>query len=194
MKFLTIGTLALSLGSAAFALHCASSTATATDNQPAALIQFQQEGGPGRPDGPPGGPGGPGMMRRSHGGPEGQRGPGGPGGEGRMFAHLNLTDDQKAQAKALHEKAWAESKPYMEQLHALHEQMRHLTESGQFNEEAVRAVASKQAQAEAELTVIRVRTHMAMLNLLTPEQKAKMKEMGERHHRQGPPPGEHPNK
>lgn len=184
MKILTIGTLALSLGSAAFALHCASGTASATDNHAtSAHIQFQQEGGPGRPDGPP--PGGPGMMRR---------GPGGPGGEGRMFAHLNLTEDQKAQAKALHEKSWAESKPYMEQLRAIHEQMRQLTESGQFNEEAVRALATRQAQAETELTVIRVRTHMAMLNILTPEQKAKMKEMGERHHRQGPPPGEHPNK
>jgi periplasmic protein CpxP/Spy len=184
MKFLTLGTIALSLGSAAFALHCASATATATDNHPGARIQFYQDGG--HPDGPPpfGGPGGPG----------GRRGPGGPGGEGRMFAHLNLTDDQKAQAKALHEKAWAESKPYMEQLRALHEQMRQLTESGQFNEDAVRALASRQAQAEAELTVIRVRTHMAMLNLLTPEQKAKMKEMGERHRRQGPPPGEQSNR
>lgn len=188
MKFLTIGTIALSLGSAAFALHCASATATATDNHPAARIQFQQDGG--HPDGPPpfggpGGPGGPGMMRR---------GAGGPDGEGRMFAHLNLTDDQKAQAKALHEKAWAESKPYMEQLRAIHDQIRQITESGQFNEDAVRALAAKQAQAETELTVIRVRTQMAVFNLLTPEQKAKMKEMSERHHRQGPPPGEHPNK
>jgi protein CpxP len=189
MKILTIGTLALSLGSAAFALHCASSTATATDNHSAVQVQYQQEGGQGRPDGPPpfGGPGGPG-------GPGGRRGPGGPGGEGRMFAHLNLTDDQKAQMKSLHEKAWADSKPYMEQLRAIHEQMRQLTESGQFNEDAVRALATRQAQAETELTVIRVRTQVAVFNLLTPEQKAKMKEMGERHHRQGPPPNEQPNR
>jgi protein CpxP len=184
MKFLTIGTIALSLGGAAFALHGASATAAATDNLSAAQVQYQQEDGQGRPDGPPpfGGPGGPG----------GRRGPG--GGEGRMFAHLNLTEDQKAQAKALHEKAWADSKPYMEQLRAIHEQMRQLTESGQFNEDAVRALATRQAQAEAELTVIRVRTQVSVFNLLTPEQKAKMKEMGERHRRQGPPPGEQSNR
>ncbi len=41
-------------------------------------------------------------------GPGFRRGPGGPGGPGMALRGLNLTDEQKAQVKAIHEKAKAD--------------------------------------------------------------------------------------
>lgn len=183
MKTLTFGALALAVGSAAFAIHGTSIAKAANHSATGHFAAQQGPGGgygpdgQGRPDGPPPG-------ERRHGGPGGPGGHRGPGG--RMFERLNLTDDQKTQIKALHEKAMTDSKPYFDQLHSIHQQIHQLVEGGQFNEDAIRALAARQAAAETELTVIRIRTEMAVSNVLTPEQKAKMGEMHKR--RMGPPP------
>lgn len=101
-----------------------------------------------------------------------------------LFAHLDLSDTQKEQLKALHEKARTEAQAYAEQLKPLRESLRAAVEGKTFDEAAVRALFAKEAQSMTELQVIRTRTENAAYNLLTAEQKTKLAELREHH---GPP-------
>lgn len=103
-------------------------------------------------------------------------GPGFGGPRGGGFRGLDLSDSQKEQLKAIHQKAFESTKTYREQLRAIHQEMKTATANGVFNEAAVRAIAAKAAQVEVELHVINVRTRTEAYNILTPEQKAKMAE------------------
>jgi Spy/CpxP family protein refolding chaperone len=116
-------------------------------------------------------------------GPGGGRGPGGPrgGGPGLPFAQLDLTEEQKTQIKALHEKARTDSETYHEQLKPVRESLRTAIESSTFDEAAVRALLVKEAQLMTELNVIRTRTENAVYNLLTAEQKTKLAELRAHH-------------
>ena len=55
--------------------------------------------------------------------------------------------------------------------------MNALTESGSFNEAAVRSAATKQAQTETDLTVERARVKSQIFAVLTPDQRTKAQEM-----------------
>ncbi len=115
---------------------------------------------------------------------------GGRGGPGMLFAHLDLSDTQKEQLKALREKARTEAQAYAEQLKPIRESLRTAVEAKTFDEAAVRALIAKEAQIMTELNVIRTRTENAAYNLLTAEQKTKLAELREHH---GPPRGgQHP--
>lgn len=116
------------------------------------------------------GPGG-----RRGGGPGFERGPGGPGFP--MFRQLNLTDEQKNQIRALHEKGFEAAQTYREQLQQLRQQKFALIHSDAFNEEAAKELAGKEAALMAEMDLNRMRTQNAVFNLLTPEQKAKLAEL-----------------
>jgi protein CpxP len=102
-------------------------------------------------------------------------------GEGRMlgfFAHrLDLTDAQQTQIKDIMAKEKPALKPLLQQLAQSHQQMRQLEESGTFDEAQVRALANQQSQTMAELIVQKARIKSEMLQVLTPDQKAKFKEM-----------------
>jgi protein CpxP len=102
-------------------------------------------------------------------------------GEGRMlgfFAHrLDLTDAQQAQIKDILAKEKPALKPLFQQLAQSHQQMRQLEESGAFDEAQVRALANQQSQTMAELIVQKARIKSEMVQVLTPDQKAKFKEM-----------------
>ncbi len=106
-------------------------------------------------------------------------------GEGRMlafFAHrLDLTDAQQAQVKDIVAKEKPTLKPLFLQLAQAHHQMRQLEESGNFDEAQVRALATQQSQVIAELIVQKARIESEMLQVLTPDQKAKFKELMDRH-------------
>ncbi len=121
--------------------------------------------------------------------PPGQRGPGGPPrGEDPMFSQLNLTDAQKQQIKALHEKARTDSEAYHDQLEGSREQMHAIVEAATFDEAAARVLLAKEAQVETELKLIRIRTDNAIYNVLTAEQKAKLDQL-RRNHMPPPRPG-----
>ena len=99
------------------------------------------------------------------------RGFGGPGGIGPMLFQLDLTAAQLEQVKALMQAEREASAPHHETLQGINEQMRKAVESGEFDEAAVRALASKEAAVTVELRVIGARTQAAIYKLLTDEQK-----------------------
>ena len=131
-----------------------------------------------------------------HGGPGGHRG--GPGRHGDMLGHftreLNLTDAQQAQVKQL-------ADAFHESNKALHEQLMkggpggHFEglKDGAFDEAAVRAAAQARANLHVEMEVAHARLMSQIYALLTPEQKAKVAELRQRHEQrrgQKPAPGD----
>ncbi|HEX8352131.1 MAG TPA: Spy/CpxP family protein refolding chaperone [Pyrinomonadaceae bacterium] len=140
-----------------------------------------------------------------HGGPGGHhRGPGmhgthgGPGHHGKMLGHLarelNLTDAQQAQVKQIVESFHESNKGLHEQLmkgggHGPFEGLK----DGVFDEAAVRAAAQARANLHVEMEVTHARLMSQIYALLTPEQKAKVAELRQRHEQkraQQPPGGE----
>ncbi|MDX2029678.1 MAG: Spy/CpxP family protein refolding chaperone [Blastocatellia bacterium] len=112
---------------------------------------------------------------------QGPGGPGGPRGGDHRFRELNLTDAQKAQVKAIHEKQREEAEALHEQMRGIHEQMRPLVEAAAFDEAAVRALLAKEAAIATELKLIEARGQNAVFNVLTAEQKATLAERRPRH-------------
>jgi protein CpxP len=104
------------------------------------------------------------------------QGPGGPRGGDHLFRGLNLTDAQKAQVKAIHEKLREEAEALHEQMRGIHEQMRPLVEAAALDETAVRALLVREAAIATELKLIEARGQNAVFNVLTAEQKAKLAE------------------
>ncbi len=123
--------------------------------------------GQGQRRGPGPGMGGPGM-----------RGPGGPMGMGigPGFRQLDLTDDQKAQVKAIGESHQAEFKAVGEKMRAAREGMRALIEADTLDESAVRAKSVEVAAAEADRAILNAKVRTQTLQILTAEQLAKLKE------------------
>jgi protein CpxP len=115
--------------------------------------------------------------------PHGDRAFGGPGFGGPMFGfghQLGLTDAQKAQMKEIMTKERPTLKPLMQQAGQGQAQLRQLELSGNFNEEQARAIAMQQTQAMADLSVQRARIEAEMIQVLTPDQKAKLTQMWQR--------------
>ena len=115
-------------------------------------------GGRQRPDGPP--------MRPPH-----------DGLDGRMLRELNLSDAQKEQIKALQESAHTASQQFFEQLKAIDEQLRAVTQAAAFNEEQARMLLASKAGVMTELELIRLRADSATYKLLTAEQKARLEQL-----------------
>jgi Spy/CpxP family protein refolding chaperone len=89
---------------------------------------------------------------------------------------LNLTDDQKAQMKAVMEKEWPTVKPLMTQLHQMEQQLKPY-EEGTYDEAKVQSLVSQQEQTLVQLRVQETRIHNELFQLLTPDQQSKMKEL-----------------
>jgi protein CpxP len=121
--------------------------------------------GPGFSGPPQGGPGGPGMRR-----------PRGPMGFGRGFRGLDLTDDQKAQLKSIAESHRDEFRAAREKGRAAHNGMRALLEAETLDEAAIRAKSTEIAVAEADAMILNAKVRRESLQVLTPEQQAKLKE------------------
>jgi len=94
---------------------------------------------------------------------------------------LDLTSAQQDQIKGI----WAKEKPAMKSLHEqmkdFHTQMNQLTESGTFDEAKVRALATQQSQTMVEAAVQHARIKSEMLQVLTPDQKAKYQKIEAKH-------------
>jgi Spy/CpxP family protein refolding chaperone len=105
----------------------------------------------------------------------------GPRPMGFFAKELNLTDEQKTQAKAILQKDRATVKPLMQQSREIELQMRQSAEGSTFDEAKVRSLATQKSQVEAELDVQRTRIHNQLFQILTPEQQSKMKELEAQH-------------
>ena len=105
---------------------------------------------------------------------------GGPGGWGGMrdggFRQLNLTDDQKAKMKAIHESFAERNKPLREQLRAKRQELRQASEGGTFNEALATQKLTEMASLEAKLMGEQFKLHQETLSVLTAEQKAQLEQ------------------
>ena len=106
---------------------------------------------------------------------QGRHGFGGPGGDfHRMLKQLDLTADQHSQVKAIFEKQKPALQPLMQQMHQNRQAMKALEASGPFDEAKTRALATQNAQVMIELEVAHARAKSEIMQILTPDQKAKL--------------------
>ncbi len=122
---------------------------------------------------------------------EGRRG----GGFGPMLGFyadaLDLTTTQQDQVKAIWQKEKPSIKPLMQQMHQNYAAMNELAESGTFDEAKATALATQNAQTMIQLQVAHARVKSEMVQVLTPEQKAKLQTIEAKHqarmHKNAPP-------
>ena len=134
----------------------------------AAQEQPQAQGDQARP-GRRGGPGGPGRL----GGPGGRFG--GPMADGAMRGVMrDLTDAQRDQVKAIHERSADKIRPLVERLHSAREAVQQAVLSG--NAANLQGLSIEVGNAEAELTFAQAQVQAEVFNILTAEQKQKIAE------------------
>src|SRR5262249_7304767 len=98
------------------------------------------------------------------------------GMRGGMFKQLNLTEDQKAKFKQIHENFATQNKPLLDQLKAKRQELRQASEGGTFNEALATQKLTEMASLQAKLMGERFKLHQEMLSVLTPEQKAQLEQ------------------
>jgi len=102
------------------------------------------------------------------------------GREGHQIAFyaktLGISDEQKAQMKAVMQKERATMKPLMRQVHQMDQQLQQYAE-GAYDAAKVQSLVAQQAQTLVQLKVEETRIHNELYQLLTPDQQAKLKEM-----------------
>ena len=96
--------------------------------------------------------------------------------QGGFFKQLNLTDDQKAKIKQIHESFAERNKPLREQLRAKRQELRQASEGGTFNEALATQKLTEMASLEAKLMGEEFKLHQETLSVLTPEQKAQLEQ------------------
>src|SRR6201988_3046064 len=118
-----------------------------------------------------------GQRMERHGG-RGKHGGRGWGGmrEGGFFRQLNLTDDQKAKMKQIHQSFAERNKPLREQLRAKRQELRQANEGGTFNEALATQKLTEMASLEAKLMGEQFKLHQETLSVLTTEQKAQLEQ------------------
>jgi Spy/CpxP family protein refolding chaperone len=101
------------------------------------------------------------------------------GMEGHMMGffakYLNMTDEQKAQMKAVLEKERPALQPLLQQVHQMEQQLKPY-EEGTYDAAKVQAAVAQQAQTLVQLKVEESRIHNELFQLLTPEQQSKLKQ------------------
>ena len=98
------------------------------------------------------------------------------GMRGGFLKQLNLTDDQKAKIKQMHENFATNNKPLLEQLHAKRQELRQATEGGTFDEALVTQKLTDMAGLQAKLMGEEFKLHQEMQSVLTAEQKAQLEQ------------------
>ena len=93
-------------------------------------------------------------------------------GDGMELLHsLTLTEIQKKQAHQIGKAAWAQSKPIMEQLHAIHEQMEtQMLTAGSLTAEQLTPTVQKEEALRSQLDQIHLNSVLQIRALLTPAQ------------------------
>ena len=96
--------------------------------------------------------------------------------DGEFFGKLNLTEDQKAKMKQIHESFAQTNKPLLDQLKAKRQELRQASEGGTFNEALATQKLTEIAPLEAKLMGERAKLDQEMLSVLTAEQKAQLEQ------------------
>ena len=95
----------------------------------------------------------------------------------RLMRHLDLTDEQKAQMKAIRQSSRETIKPLRQQLRANKKALNELTANGNFDEAEVTALATQQGALMSQVIVQKQKTKTEIYNVLTSEQQAKLAEL-----------------
>jgi Spy/CpxP family protein refolding chaperone len=123
------------------------------------------------------GPGGPG-------GPDGPGGFGGPGGPMGMLPRLGreiaLTDAQRDQIKAIAESHKDDWKALADRARTARMALNDAVTADSINETLIRQKSSEVAAVDADMAVARARTRAELFQILTAEQRAKVKERGKK--------------
>jgi Spy/CpxP family protein refolding chaperone len=129
--------------------------------------------------GRPGGPGGPGVGQGF--------GPGGPGGPrvGMMARRLGLSDEQKAQWQAIHEREREAAKPLMEAARGAREAFDQALKAENADAATVGQAAITMRDARAKIQAHHQAVFEQVKAILTPEQVARIEEMEKRGLRRG---------
>lgn len=98
-------------------------------------------------------------------------------GGGRMFAKLNLTEDQKARMKQIRASFGERTKSLREQVRANRQELRKANEGGTFNEALATQKLTEAAGLRAKLMGERFKLHQEMLSVLTAEQKTQLEQL-----------------
>lgn len=128
------------------------------------IAQGGKRGGPGAPPPP-----GPGIGR-----------PGAPGAGfafGRLANQLNLTEDQVAQLKGIHQQFLTSTAPLREQMQAKCKEMGELWAADQPNAAAIKALAADIDVLRADIRNAGIDDMLAGLNVLTADQRAQLREI-----------------
>jgi periplasmic protein CpxP/Spy len=112
---------------------------------------------------------------------QGGHGYGGPGGFHRMLKQLDLTSAQQDQVKAIWTKEKPTLQPLMEQMRQNHSAESALEAGGSFDEAKTRALATQNSQTMIELQVEHARIKSEIMEILTPDQKAKLAQIEAKH-------------
>ena len=94
----------------------------------------------------------------------------------RLFSQLNLTEDQKAKVKHIHQNFAERNKPLRQEMHAKRQELQQARQGDTFNESLATQKLSEMAALEAKLMGERFRLHQEMLSILTPEQKTQLEQ------------------
>jgi len=95
----------------------------------------------------------------------------------RIFARLNLTDDQKAKIKQTRQSFMESNKPLLDQLKSKRQELRQASEGGTFNEALATQKLTEMAGLQAKLMGARIQLRQQMLSVLTPEQKTQLDQL-----------------
>ena len=91
---------------------------------------------------------------------------------------LGLSEAQVKRLEALAEQAKPDHARMMQQMQALHQEIRQATSGEQFNEAAVRAAYGRMGALHAEMGVSMARTRHEARQILTPAQRQRLEERG----------------
>lgn len=116
----------------------------------------------------------------------------GPDGRQGLAGRLGLDESQRARVRSLREQMTQRLAPVREQMRGLHEQARAQWTSGHPDAAAIEAIHDRMEALQGTLRVARVDFRLALLEVLTPEQRAQLAESPRRgpHAGQGPRRGQ----
>lgn len=100
----------------------------------------------------------------------------------RMAQHLNLTQEQREQVRAIVDKHRPQTRALRDQLTESHKQLREIVRSDRFNENEVRKLAEAQGKLKAEMIVQRAKVQNEIRAVLTEEQRRQLDEMRKQRH------------
>jgi len=114
-------------------------------------------------------------------GPGGRGGPGGPGGPMGMLPmfgrELNLTDAQRVQIKAIADAHSDEWKAFFDRERTARMALNEAVTADTIDEGLVRQKSAEAAMVESDIAVARAHAYSQFVQVLTPDQRAKLKEL-----------------